>query len=449
MRGPLVQGLAHGKPASEEKSGSPPALNGSPALSSPAMSLGITAALPALLWLLSSTPTPPAETPQKAAPGPRAPSGGGKQSVKQLLSQASQERHAGNFERAVELHREALRLEPDSQQVKLALGIAILDSALSIKEAFEAIRLLEPMAKNQRRNGQFWFSLAHGRTLFLQREKAIEAYRHYLTLEPKGYMAQLVRARLQRLEEEQARREAAASAPKEAEPLYLTFILRPDEFLVTGSAGSRIPEKYAQVEHRLRQLQAIFPWERELAIANGGVEEKQLEEVRAAAKRMGFVSVREVPAASLLRGWEDELLDDEFRQYVLEAWTGIPAKVRPPPSFQEVLDGVTACTAAANVPDVHRIPILAQGCSKIPSCARECAEPLSAWANGAPVGFLVGCSGFPGGTLNEAGPHGTVKERTERWFLKRLAGFVRAAQPLGEAGRALATDCQSFLPEVK
>ncbi len=85
MKGALVQGLAHGKPASEEKSGSPPALNGALALSSPAMSPGVSASLSALLWLLSASPSLPAEAPRKvepAAAGKRVPEGGGKQSLK-------------------------------------------------------------------------------------------------------------------------------------------------------------------------------------------------------------------------------------------------------------------------------------------------------------------------------------------------------------------------------
>ncbi len=447
-----MQGLAHGKPASEEKSGSPPPLNGSPAISSPAMSLGVTAALPALLWLLSSTPTPPAEAPRKEKPpaaGKGAPSSSEKQLLEELLSRGSREWHARNFEYAAELYREALRMEPDSEEARFGLGTTLIDSALSTKEALEGVILLEPLTKKRPQLVPLWLSLAHGRTMLGQRKKAIADYRHYLSLESKGAMAPIIRARLKRLEEEE-RHAAAPPAPKEAEPLRLTLLLWPDEVLIAGSGG-RFQEKYGQLDELLRKLRGEFPEQHELAIANSGVEEARVTEVRAAVKRAGFESVREVPAAVLLEAFRGGVSGKEFSQRLQEAWTGAPANPGGgvTPSLKEVLDGIKTCHAAVNVPDDFVFPLLAQGCSEIPSCARGCAEPLAAWANRAPVGFLKDCSGFPVAPASRGGPSGTVKERTDRWFLQRLAGFVQAAQPLGELGRALAEDCQPFLSGAK
>ncbi|WP_414639381.1 response regulator [Archangium sp.] len=102
----------------------------------------------------------------------------------------------GRYKMAALTYRKALTLMPDSAEAKAGLGISLVRSDSSYREA---VKLLEDALKDQPNNAHAWLCLGMGRQMVQQDKKAIDAYKRYLLLEPKGQYANDVRAALKSL----------------------------------------------------------------------------------------------------------------------------------------------------------------------------------------------------------------------------------------------------------
>ncbi|OJT25957.1 response regulator [Archangium sp. Cb G35] len=113
-----------------------------------------------------------------------------------LTRQAKKLMSAGRYKSASFSYRKALNLKPDSAEAKAGLGISLVRSDSSYREA---VKLLEDALKDQPNNAHAWLCLGMGRQMVQQDKKAIDAYKRYLSLEPNGQYANDVRAALKSL----------------------------------------------------------------------------------------------------------------------------------------------------------------------------------------------------------------------------------------------------------
>ncbi len=113
-----------------------------------------------------------------------------------LTRQAKKLMTAGRYKTASFSYRKALSLKPDSAEAKAGLGISLVRSDSSYREA---VKLLEDALKDQPNNAHAWLCLGMGRQMVQQDKKAIDAYKRYLSLEPNGQYANDVRAALKSL----------------------------------------------------------------------------------------------------------------------------------------------------------------------------------------------------------------------------------------------------------
>ncbi|MFY0570300.1 response regulator [Archangium lansingense] len=113
-----------------------------------------------------------------------------------LTRQAKKLMSSGRYKTAAFSYRKALNLKPDSAEAKAGLGISLVRSDSSYREA---VKLLEDALKDQPNNAHAWLCLGMGRQMVQQDKKAIDAYKRYLSLEPNGQYANDVRAALKSL----------------------------------------------------------------------------------------------------------------------------------------------------------------------------------------------------------------------------------------------------------
>jgi len=113
-----------------------------------------------------------------------------------LARQAKKLMSAGRYKTAALTYRKALGVKPDSAEAKAGLGISLVRSDSSYREA---VKLLEDALKDQPNNAHAWLCLGMGRQMVQQDKKAIDAYKRYLSLEPNGQYANDVRAALKSL----------------------------------------------------------------------------------------------------------------------------------------------------------------------------------------------------------------------------------------------------------
>ncbi|AKJ06279.1 tetratricopeptide repeat protein [Archangium gephyra] len=113
-----------------------------------------------------------------------------------LTRQAKKLMTSGRYKTAAFSYRKALALKPDSAEAKAGLGISLVRSDSSYREA---VKLLEDALKDQPNNAHAWLCLGMGRQMVQQDKKAIDAYKRYLSLEPNGQYANDVRAALKSL----------------------------------------------------------------------------------------------------------------------------------------------------------------------------------------------------------------------------------------------------------
>ncbi|WNG34781.1 response regulator [Archangium violaceum] len=114
----------------------------------------------------------------------------------ELARRAKKLQATGRYKAAAFAYRKALGLKPDSAEAKAGLGISLVRSDSSYREA---VKLLEDALKEQPNNAHAWLCLGMGRQMVQQDKKAIDAYKRYLLLEPSGQYANDVRAALKSL----------------------------------------------------------------------------------------------------------------------------------------------------------------------------------------------------------------------------------------------------------
>ena len=93
-------------------------------------------------------------------------------------------------------YRHALELHPDSGEAKASLGIALVQSDPGLRGYREAIKLLQEALQVEETNSKAWLALGMAFQFTDQRTKAVEAYKRYLVLEPRGKVSTEVRAML-------------------------------------------------------------------------------------------------------------------------------------------------------------------------------------------------------------------------------------------------------------
>ena len=141
--------------------------------------------------------TPPAEDDGKDEPEqPAAQQLSPEAQYAHLTRQAKKLMVGGRYKMAALTYRKALSLKPDSAEAKAGLGISLVRSDSSYREA---VKLLEDALKDQPNNAHAWLCLGMGRQMVQQDKKAIDAYKRYLSLEPNGQYANDVRAALKSL----------------------------------------------------------------------------------------------------------------------------------------------------------------------------------------------------------------------------------------------------------
>lgn len=110
------------------------------------------------------------------------------------LRQAKLSVQAGRYKTALNHYRRALLLQPDSMEAKAGVGISLVMSDTSYKEA---VRLLEEVVRVDSNNARAWLSLGMAYQNVGRDNLAWEPYRKYLDLEPNGESAGEIRAMLQ------------------------------------------------------------------------------------------------------------------------------------------------------------------------------------------------------------------------------------------------------------
>ncbi|MGQ0505433.1 MAG: TPR domain-containing protein, partial [Myxococcaceae bacterium] len=90
------------------------------------------------------------------------------------------------FKSAVVAYRKAYALKPNSDEAKLGLGIALVNSDPPSSGYREAVKLLQDVVKTDTTNGRAWFALGMALQFNGQNKAAIVAYKRYLSVEPSG-----------------------------------------------------------------------------------------------------------------------------------------------------------------------------------------------------------------------------------------------------------------------
>lgn len=98
------------------------------------------------------------------------------------------------FRKAAQLYREALKLQPDEVSLKTGLGIALVMSDSSFREA---VPYLKDGVKEDPKNSQAWLALGIALQNLGRDGEAKQPYREFLKLKPSGSQADEVRAALQ------------------------------------------------------------------------------------------------------------------------------------------------------------------------------------------------------------------------------------------------------------
>ena len=111
-----------------------------------------------------------------------------------LVKAAKASVQAERFKTAVTSYRRALGLKPDSAEAKAGLGISLVMSDTSYKEA---IGLLEAAVKADGGNARAWLALGMAYQNTGRDAAAWVPYKKYLALDPKGASAGEIRAMLQ------------------------------------------------------------------------------------------------------------------------------------------------------------------------------------------------------------------------------------------------------------
>ncbi len=101
---------------------------------------------------------------------------------------------SSKFRKAAQLYREALKLQPDDTSLKTGLGISLVMSDSSFKEA---VPYLKDGVKEDPKNAQAWLALGIAQQNLGRDSEAKQPYREYLKLKPSGSQADEVRAALQ------------------------------------------------------------------------------------------------------------------------------------------------------------------------------------------------------------------------------------------------------------
>jgi hypothetical protein len=144
----------------------------------------------------AGTPTPEVE---EKAPEPEqsaAPQKSPEEQYADSVRTAKRLAAMGKHKTAAISFRKALNLKQDSVEAKVGLGISLVRSDSSYREAS---KLLEDALKDQPSNAQGWLCLGIARQMTQQDKKAVDAYKRYLSLEPTGSSANEVRETLKTL----------------------------------------------------------------------------------------------------------------------------------------------------------------------------------------------------------------------------------------------------------
>ncbi len=110
-----------------------------------------------------------------------------------LVKQAKLSLEGDKFKSALQSYRKALALKPDSAEAKAGVGIALVMSDTSYKEA---VRLLEDAVKADEANPRAWLSLGMAYQNTGKESQAFVAYKKYLLLDPSGASAEEIRSML-------------------------------------------------------------------------------------------------------------------------------------------------------------------------------------------------------------------------------------------------------------
>jgi len=114
----------------------------------------------------------------------------------QLMQRAALAARQHRYKTAALEYRHALELHPDSGEAKASLGIALVQSDPGLRGYREAIKLLQEALQVEETNSKAWLALGMAFQFTDQRTKAVEAYKRYLVLEPRGKVSTEVRAML-------------------------------------------------------------------------------------------------------------------------------------------------------------------------------------------------------------------------------------------------------------
>jgi Flp pilus assembly protein TadD len=151
---------------------------------------------PALAQQPQTTAEPVAVTPAPAPPRQRDPDA----EFNDLLKQGKRALGSESFKKALGLYRKALSLKPDNDEAKVGAGMALVNSDPNEAGYKEAISLLKDGLKGgQSRNARAWVALGMAYQFTDQNSQAAPAYRKYLELEPRGPLAEDVKAMLEGL----------------------------------------------------------------------------------------------------------------------------------------------------------------------------------------------------------------------------------------------------------
>jgi serine/threonine-protein kinase len=108
---------------------------------------------------------------------------------------------ARRYSAAAENYRVALRLHPASVEAKDGLGFSLVLGKTDKASNEEAVKLLQEVVAKERFNARAWFGLGMGLQAIRAEDKAVEAYRQYLFLEPGGRFSTDARIALKQLGE--------------------------------------------------------------------------------------------------------------------------------------------------------------------------------------------------------------------------------------------------------
>lgn len=142
---------------------------------------------------------PPKDAPPKDAPPKDVPSVDPEVEYAKLVKQAQLAIQNERFRTAVVHYRKALKLKPDSVDVKAGLGIALVSSDPNTAGYREAVGLLSDAVKTDTNNARAWLSLGIAYQVLGRDNSAVAPYKKYLALEPSGDFAGEVRSALKQL----------------------------------------------------------------------------------------------------------------------------------------------------------------------------------------------------------------------------------------------------------